>query len=59
MDQAASGAGRPSNRETENENLKPGREGEPPRPATEPAGSKSSQKSRKTATDPGSGETRN
>ncbi len=47
---------RPSDRETENENLKPGRDGEPPRPASEPAGSKSSQNSGETATDPGSGE---
>ncbi|MDG2519921.1 hypothetical protein P7B02_00100 [Caulobacter segnis] len=58
MDQAASSAGRPSNRETENENLKPDREGEAPRPATEPEGSESSQKTDKTATDPGSGEAR-
>lgn len=56
MGHATTSNGRPSNRETENENLKPGREGQPPRPATEPAGSKSSQDSHKTVTDPGSGE---
>ena len=47
---------RPDNRETENENLRPGKDGEPPRPATEPAGSKESSQTPKTRTDPGSGE---
>lgn len=47
---------RPENRETENENLRPGKPGEPPRPATEPAGSKGSVQTPKTDTDPGSGE---
>lgn len=47
---------RPNNREVENENLKPAGDGQPPRPATEPAGSKGSQQSDKTTTDPGSGE---
>jgi len=47
---------RPDNRETENENLRPGKDGEPPRPATEPPGSKESSQSPKTETDPGSGE---
>jgi hypothetical protein len=49
---------RPDNREVENENLKPAGEGQPPRPATEPAGSKASNGSDKTRTDPGSGERR-
>jgi hypothetical protein len=47
---------RPSNRETENENLRPGGDGHAPRPATEPAGSKESVQTGKTETDPGSGE---
>lgn len=47
---------RPSNHETENENLKPTGDGRPPRPATEPAGAEGSQQSPKTRTDPGSGE---
>ena len=46
---------RPKNRETEYEDLKP-REGGPPRPATEPDGSKGSSQSPKLKTDPGSGE---
>ena len=46
---------RPDNREVENENLKPAGDGQPPRPATEPAGAKDSQQSDKTKTDPGSG----
>lgn len=46
---------RPDNREVENENLRPSKDGQPPRPATEPKGSKSSQDSGETATDPGSG----
>jgi hypothetical protein len=55
----ASGQGseRPKNLETEHENQRtPDQDGKPPRPATEPAGSEDSQKSGKTATDPGSGE---
>lgn len=47
---------RPDNREVENENLRPAGDGEPPRPATEPHGSKASQDSGKTKSDPGSGE---
>lgn len=47
---------RPDNREVENENLRPGRNGEAPRPATEPRGARASQNSGRTATDPGSGE---
>ena len=55
--QATSPSDRPSNREVENENQKPSpREGEPPRPATEPQGSADSTRSPKTQTDPGSGE---
>jgi hypothetical protein len=46
---------RPHNREVENEELRPSRDGEPPRPATEPAGSADSQDTPKTKTDPGSG----
>ena len=50
-------AARPSNREVENENQKTaGREGEAPRPATEPGGAADSARSPKTQTDPGSGE---
>jgi len=45
---------RPDNREVENENLRPGRPGEPPRPATEPPGAAWSQKGG-TGTDPGTG----
>lgn len=52
----ASPSDRPSNREVENENQKPAREGEPPRPATEPHGAADSTRSPKTQTDPGSGE---
>ena len=48
---------RPTNREVENENLRlPEHEGEPPRPATEPAGAKESARSSKLKHDPGSGE---
>ena len=48
---------RPSNREVEDENLRlPEHEGEPPRPATEPAGAKESTRSDKLKHDPGSGE---
>lgn len=46
---------RPDNREVENENLRPDRDGGPPRPATEPRGAEPSQQG-DTATDPGSGE---
>ncbi len=49
---------RPDNREVENENLRPATGGGPPRPATEPEGSKASQQSDKTRTDPGSGTAR-
>nr|WP_241736037.1 hypothetical protein [Caulobacter sp. RHG1] len=48
---------RPSNREVEHENQKPApKDGQPPRPATEPAGADDSTRSPKTRTDPGSGE---
>ncbi len=47
---------RPDNREVENENQRPASDGGPPRPASEPHGSKSSQQSSETLTDPGSGE---
>lgn len=48
---------RPSNREVENENQQPApREGEAPRPATEPHGATDSVRSPKVQTDPGSGE---
>jgi hypothetical protein len=44
-------------REAENENLRaPDQAGQPPRPATEPRGSKASGLSTETRTDPGSGE---
>jgi hypothetical protein len=49
---------RPKNREVENEEMRPEEDastGGPPRPASEPAGSKASQQSSKTATDPGTG----
>ena len=47
--------GRPANRETENENQKPDRAGQPPRPATEPSGAQGSSHSGQTATDPATG----
>jgi hypothetical protein len=48
---------RPSNREVENENQQATpRDGQPPRPATEPRGAADSSQSPKTRTDPGSGE---
>ncbi len=48
---------RPQNREVENENLRPpDKAGNPPRPATEPPGSKWSQDTNETRTDPGSGQ---
>jgi len=46
---------RPSNPETENENLRPAGDGKPPRPATEPAGAGNPVDSPETVTDPGSG----
>lgn len=49
-------AGRPKDRATENENLRPDRDGHPPRPATEPPGAKGSSNSGETATDPATGE---
>lgn len=53
----ATNAARPSNREVEHENQKATpQDGEPPRPATEPAGAEDSTQSPKTRTDPGSGE---
>lgn len=52
-----SASDRPSNREVENENQKSAsRDGQPPRPATEPHGAADSVRSPKTRTDPGSGE---
>lgn len=48
---------RPSNREVEHEDQqKAHRDGQPPRPATEPPGAADSARSPKTRTDPGSGE---
>lgn len=48
---------RPDNRKVENENQRsPSRDGEPPRPATEPRGSEGSSNSGETATDPATGE---
>ena len=47
---------RPKDRQTENENLRPDRDGQPPRPATEPPGSKGSSNSGETAADPATGE---
>jgi hypothetical protein len=48
---------RPDNREVENEQLRPNPSGKgPPRPATEPAGSKGSVQNPHTKTDPGTGE---
>ncbi len=49
--------GRPKNRETEYEDVKaPRRAGEPPRTATEPRGAEGSERTRKTRSDPASGE---
>ena len=48
--------GRPEDRSTENENLRPDRDGQPPRPATEPRGSEGSSNSGETETDPATGE---
>ena len=48
---------RPDDRSVENEELrKPAKEGEPPRPATEPPGSEGSSNSGETETDPATGE---
>lgn len=47
---------RPPSRETETENQRPFRDGEPPRPATEPRGSEGSSNPGDTATDPATGE---
>jgi hypothetical protein len=52
----ASTADRPNDRSTENENLRPDRDGEPPRPATEPRGAEGSSNSGETETDPATGE---
>jgi len=55
--QPPSSADRPSNHEVEHENQQTAaREGQPPRPATEPSGAARSSQSPKTETDPGSGE---
>jgi hypothetical protein len=47
---------RPSNIETQNEDLKPSGEGRPPRQASEPRGSEGSARTPRTRTDPASGE---
>lgn len=47
---------RPRDRQTENDNLRPDADGEPPRPATEPRGAEGSSNSGETATDPATGE---
>jgi len=44
-----------SPRQSENDNQRPARDGEPPRPATEPRGSEGSSNSGETATDPATG----
>jgi len=49
-------ADRPNNRSVENENQRSDDDGQPPRPATEPAGSEGSSNSGETATDPATGE---
>jgi hypothetical protein len=56
MTHADTHSDRPSNRETENEDLKPSGEGRPPRSASEPRGSEGSARGPKTDTDPASGE---
>ena len=48
--------GRGPGRQSEYEQEKPHRDGQPPRPAQEPAGSKGSSNSGETATDPSTGE---
>ncbi len=46
----------PDPRQTENDNLRPpAHDGEPPRPATEPAGSEGSSNSGETETEPATG----
>lgn len=47
---------RPDDRKVENENLRPDKDGQPPRPATEPRGSEGSSNSGQTETDPATGE---
>lgn len=48
---------RPNNREVEHENMRePDRQGEPPRPSTEPKGAKDTSRSKELRNDPGSGE---
>ena len=43
---------RPDDRKVENENLRPDKPGQPPRPATEPEGAEGSSNSGETETDP-------
>jgi hypothetical protein len=47
---------RPDIRSVENEDQRPGKDGMPPRPATEPRGSEGSSNSGETDTDPATGE---
>jgi hypothetical protein len=47
---------RPDDRKVENENLRPDKPGQPPRPATEPGGAEGSSNSGETETDPATGE---
>ena len=48
---------RPDDRKVENENQRPpSRDGQPPRPATEPRGAEGSSNSGETETDPATGE---
>ena len=47
---------RPDNRSVENEDQRPSKDGEPPRPATEPRGSDGCSNSGETETDPTTGE---
>jgi len=53
---AVPSAERPKNRDVENEDMKPERQGQPPRSAAEPSGSEGSARNSKTKTDPASGE---
>lgn len=46
---------RPDNRSVENEDQRSGKDGKPPRPATEPRGSEGSSNSGETETDPATG----
>jgi len=46
---------RPDDRAVENENQRPDRDGQPPRPATEPKGSEGSSNPGTTETDPATG----